>query len=343
MNRVERNQSNNFMYHPIKWGCKPGPCSSLKKVTFICTAVFLSLSGVGLFLVILGVKEWKRQVKNLTMPKGQHSVLQTLSRLSNSSIKGKVNGVYITTNEKNLDATSQLLKKHPLVQNAIHIGCATWHNFDIMSARKSQFGLIVDFNPKNASFIKKTIDLIRVSASREDFKNSMIDYLNSLDGKERRIYFHRDQKGLPTDRIERELFREGSWLQTEEKYLFMKDLVCNDRLVAITESFTNPKTFAAIRRELDASNVAIDTVYLSNICNFMRTSKEKKEYERSIKHIVSQDTIFISCPKLNQVNSSKTAKLHQVSFLGKEILQKSFDSKRLFEETQKNLNISKDL
>jgi hypothetical protein len=269
-------------------------------------------------------------------PRILDSTPRTLAGFDNPSVKGEINGIYITTNETNLSATHQLLKDHPRPsgeQQLIHIGCATWYNFDIMCERKSSIGLIVDFNPENAKFIKKTIDIINISESRHLFKQNMIEYLNSLKGKSRGLFFHGDQKGLPTERIERELQREGSWLQSEENYFFIKKLASKEGgLVAITEDITNFDKFSSIRKFLDQKNIVIDTLYLSNISNFMDSDKKRNSFVKSIKQMLMRDTIFINCPKLKQQTTNQVTILHQKPILGKEVLIDSYDTKKLFEE-----------
>lgn len=260
-------------------------------------------------------------------------ISKALATFNNSLIKGQINGIYITTNETNLATTRQLLQEHPKpALETIHVGCATWHNLDIMCERKSDYGLIIDFNPKNAEFIEKTINIIQTSASREVFKQSMIAYLNSLESKQRDLFFHRDQHGLPTDRIEEELTRKGSWLQSEETYLFIKKLASKDRLIAITEDITNFEVFAQLRKFLDSNNMVIDTLYLSNICNFMRTDSDKNAFTKSVKHMLAPDTVLINCPKLRQLDTNHTTILSQKTILGKKVLANSYDTKKLFEE-----------
>ncbi len=247
-------------------------------------------------------------------------ISEGLAGFNNSKVKGQINGIYITTNETNLEGARQLFKERPRPEDGIstiHIGCATWHNLDMICTRRSTYGLIIDFNPKNAEFIKKTIDLIGFSESRDAFKQAMIMHLNSLEGKEKELFFHADQKGLPTDRIEMELLREGSWLQSEENYLFIKQqLVAKDRLIAITEDITNFENFAKIRKFLDSNNIVIDTLYLSNICNFMRTPSDKNAFMKSTKHLLNADTIFINS---RQHGLPGAITVRQQPVLGKEV------------------------
>ncbi len=271
-----------------------------------------------------------------TFPLSTDRISRELASFDNPSVRGQINGIYITTNETNLTAARRLFDEHPrlgLESQTIHIGCASWHNFDLMSARRSTYGLIIDFNPKNAEFINTTIAMIHACGSRDAFVQAMKSYLNSLQGPERALFFHPDQRGMPTDRVDLELSREGSWLQTEESYLYIKEqLVSTGRLTAITEDITNFEKFSEIRRVLDREGIALDTVYLSNICNFMETPSKKSAFVKSVKQLLQPNTIFISCPKLRMPNSLNTTILEQAPILGRTVLQRSYDTEQLFEQ-----------
>jgi hypothetical protein len=248
----------------------------------------------------------------------QDSISETLPTFDNSSVRGQINGIYITTNESDVLATRQFLREHPRPSNeirTIHIGCATWHNFDIICERRSDYGLIVDFNPKNAEFIKKTIDMVNASESREVFTKNMITYLHSLEGENKGVFFHADQQGTPTERVEKELLRDGS-------------------IVAITEDITNSENFFQLRKFLDREKVFIDTLYVSNICNFMRTDSKKESFVKTVSQMLNNDTIFISCPKLRRRDDSHATILHQRPVLGREVLASSFDKEAVFEKIE---------
>jgi hypothetical protein len=346
----QTNESACWLDRGIKWLRADDEEDSLfvivKNILAIALTILLFATVIGIPFVCYGYRVWLElrpdqdltppNIKNLSeVPKYnlKDSISQSLLNFNNSKVKGEVNGIYITTNETNLKKVAQKLTAQfrPKELQTIHIGCATWHNLDIMCLRQSSYGLIVDFNPKNSEFIKKTVDLIKVSESREIFKQKMIEYLNSLKGEEKNLFFHRDQKGLPTERIEKELTREGSWLQNEENYFFIKSLVTDDRLVAITEDITNCQTFLSIREYLNENNVSVDTVYLSNISNFMQSDSDRKLFAKSVKSLLADETILINCPKF-VVPNQKSIILHQQSLLGKNVLANTFDTKKLFEE-----------
>lgn len=268
-----------------------------------------------------------------------NEVSKGLTRFNNSQAGGQINGIYITTNETNLEATQEFFRNHPRPASeikTIHIGCATWHNLDMICARKSTYGLIVDFNPKNAAFIRKTCEFINSSPSREVFKAKMKNHLNSLTGNERDLFFHRDQNGLPTDRIDEELMRNGSWLQSEESYRYLKEeVISKDRLVSITEDMRNFENFSRIREFLDEHALVVDTLYLSNICNFMNTDHDKRAFARSIGLLLNGESILINCPKIRNPDTGNVVILNQKAGLGREIVEDS--CALLFEEENSTL------
>lgn len=244
-------------------------------------------------------------------------VSRLFARAHNPSVQGQINGVYITTNESHLEETWEVFRQHPPQgeQSRIHIGCATWFNLDVISARRSQYGLILDFNPKNLQFIRKTIDLVRLSETRQAFTLAMREYLSSLRGAERDTFFHADQRGSPIDRIEQELTRMRSWLSSDESYLYIKnEIVGRDRLVAITEDIRNVDTFSHIREILNQNQIAIDTLYLSNTCNFMNSPADRASFERSLRHLTEEGTIFINCPRI--LEGAQRRILQQQTLLG---------------------------
>ncbi|WP_059360397.1 LIC_10091 family protein [Parachlamydia acanthamoebae] len=263
----------------------------------------------------------------------QDSITKTLASFNNPHVADQIYGIYITTNETNLATIYQKLRAHPRPNHGaktIHIGCAAWYNFDMMVQRNSNYGLIIDFNPQNAKFIEKTMEIIQSSGTREIFKQKMIHYLNSLHGKQRELFFHEDQQGLPTDRIEKELSREGSWLENEKSYLFIQKLVSRGAIIPITEDLSHYETFAKIRNTLDRHDIVIDTLYLSNVSNFI-AEDQKASFTKSVKQLLNKEALFINCPKFLYRSTGHVKTLQQQAYLGKEILENSCETTKLFE------------
>lgn len=111
--------------------------STLEKVTLWAAFFFVGWISYPL-AAIARVYHWINQdIEDLTYT---NPISQTLANFNNSRTSGQVNGLYITTNETNLDTTRQMFAEHPRPLSdiqTIHISCATWRNFDIMCARRS--------------------------------------------------------------------------------------------------------------------------------------------------------------------------------------------------------------
>lgn len=223
-----------------------------------------------------------------------------LFNFSRSDVHGQVNGLYILTNETNLEETQNVIKTHPKPEGmTLHMGCASWHNLDIIFARKSTYGLLFDYNPKNAEFIGKTKELVRVCPTRLEFIQAMTRYLNCLDGAERNLYFHWDSGSL-LQRIENELTREGSWLSSDDSYTYIKEeIIEQNRLVSITESVSHSQKFISLHEFCEQKNLILDTLYTSNIENFVTHS----DFKKFVNALAGDDTILIHCPQINGQNS----------------------------------------
>lgn len=255
---------------------------------------------------------------------------QILADFNNPDISGKVHGVYILTNETGLEMAQTFPIPVPSAHwsSTIHIGCAAWHNLDIICMRHSDYGLIVDFNPQNTAFMQKTFQWIQESESREAFVEKVLHYLNHLKGPERGVFFHPDQKGKLTHRITGELEREGSWLQSDINYEYLREqLILKGRVTTITEDFCNTETFRGIKKALNTQQVKIDTLYLSNMGQFMRSEGQKHSFGRSLNHLLQEETLLIHCPK----SSHSNAHLQQACWTGKTILETSRNSFDIFE------------
>lgn len=168
----------------------------------------------------------------------QDDLSARLSRCTNNLCKGCVAGVYITTNESKADESISQLMQKPRIAHACHIGFSGWHNFDIMAARHSEYGLICDFNPNNKKFIEATLLGLKKTKSREEFIEVIgfgcdkifqggIDFFSpnmssELDGEDKIL--------LPSEEISRDATKERSWLFSDESFNYIKELAVHGRI-----------------------------------------------------------------------------------------------------------------
>jgi hypothetical protein len=205
-------------------------------------------------------------------------------------------GVYINTNECGVAELCEAMTQIKAKPNGCHIGFSGWHNFDIMTQRKSARGIICDINPENALFIHYVLNVVRQSSSRDDFMEKMIAFVQSIPSlisyvrnpgpihplafqvnvSEDPLYrAYRDEVTRSTAddtiaQIKTELKRPTSWLFTEERFQFIKALAENDLIVTLTEDICATKTFFDIVSLLRRNGQHIDSLYVSNIVDGLR-------------------------------------------------------------------------
>jgi hypothetical protein len=219
------------------------------------------------------------------------------------------NYCYIGTNETNLLLTIKSLKQETENNlHKCHIGISGWYNFDIIYMRNSNRGIFFDCNSNQITFLKWTLINIKDSYSRNDFINKMEEYINMMNNiysEEHKIivknYGYNDNNWTNAarnkihetcilfypnisedilysnftitsnvaDEIKYELIREGSWLSTEESYQYIRKLVLADKIAVLCEDIRNKSTFEYIANILYENNVIMDTIYLSNIADYI--------------------------------------------------------------------------
>lgn len=80
----------NFMRTPVRWLREPGEFASLRKVIALILVVALTITGVGLLLVVPGIKEWNRQTKLLNQARQtQKPTVDEKKPEEETPIKGK--------------------------------------------------------------------------------------------------------------------------------------------------------------------------------------------------------------------------------------------------------------
>lgn len=216
--------------------------------------------------------------------------------------------VYVITNETGLGEVRSVLKNTPLVSNSCHIGTAGWYNFDIISLRKSEYGIIFDYNPNNALFMEISMQLAMQAKSRHKFVELIVEFLQTHNKT-----ISLDDKENINLRIRGELTREGSWLSSEQSFNFIKNCIKKGRVATFTNTISNTYIFNELRALIDSKNIVIDTIYLSNIRVFI-DSEHKEDFVRSIETLSQPETLIINCPALLNLENKnwRVWNLHQV-------------------------------
>ncbi|USQ14680.1 hypothetical protein J2N86_05085 [Legionella lytica] len=251
-------------------------------------------------------------------------------------------GVYINTNEHYVKPVFDQIGLFPQVIDAMHIGFSGWHNFDIMVQRKSSRGIICDINPENALFMHYTLKYLIRCANKDEFIQKMTQFVKKNQYEGSRTNFEKSSyhsivkpKSIKfslniseeypdhyavIEEIALEQQRETSWLFTDERYDYIRALALTDKIAVITQSICEHETFARIRRLLTENSIPIDTVYVSNIGEWMCTKEQKTDFIETISLLLNDnETILIDARINNPLNNEPPS---QRCTLKKEIIPK---------------------
>jgi hypothetical protein len=219
-----------------------------------------------------------------------------LNTFTNSSMpQQSVVGVYIMCNEAETEKTQQVLE-HDKINNGCHIGFSSWHNFDIMAIRKPERAILCDFNPQTKEFLDASLICVNYSHDRFTFAN----YMGKFVQQNRRFFsinVKKDEFTLPEDEIKQELTRGGSWLASDDGFSYIKKLALEGKIATITEDIRNNDKFGKISKLLKDNEIPIDTVYISNINEYMHEEEDKNKFIATVNHLFTFNTTLIYCKK----------------------------------------------
>lgn len=227
-------------------------------------------------------------------------------------------GIYINTNEHGPKETAETLAQIPLVVDGCHIGFSGWHNFDIMAQRFSARALICDINPENALFLHHVLKFAVLNADRHEFVRQMSLFVKKSQYVGARKNLDRDawlgpigansisfslnvSEEAPYDEhysiyeeVELELKRPTSWLFTDERYNHIRKLALTDKVALITQSICATLSFAGIAKVMRENSIQIDTVYVSNISEWIYAPEERDLFRETVQVFLSEsETILI--------------------------------------------------
>jgi hypothetical protein len=260
-------------------------------------------------------------VPRLPVSVKEDPISKRLRRFDNLELKAPLptySGVYINTNERGSADTAKVLAQIPLVTQPCHIGFSGWHNFDIMAQRLSARALICDINPENALFLSHVLKFAGLYNNRHEFVEQMSQFVKknhyvgarknidrepwlspiestsisfSLNVNEEPPY---DDHYSVFEEVELELQRPTSWLFTDERYAHIRNLALTDKVALITESIFAVESFTNIAKLLRENSAQIDTVYVSNISEWINSPEERNLFKESVQAFLSEaETILI--------------------------------------------------
>lgn len=263
-----------------------------------------------------------------------HKNLEFLTSCESKTSKITELNVYPVCNETNLETVYQELKQTKnLKGKRVHVGCAGWYNFDIIALRQSHYGIIFDINKDSIDFMKTTIALLKHEKTKADFERAILEYMLAKQTQKPNTFFCKydfdKQKEIPLrEIIQHEKSREGSWLYSEQSYNHIKALAVKGKLGVIQQDVENSTAFKITKQKLMEHRISVDTVYLSNIANFI--NEKSKAFVDTVTTLLDDESTLISSPLLVERSNPKIqrkdkygkSRIHQITLKGSQIKAK---------------------
>ncbi len=205
---------------------------------------------------------------------------------------------YIGCNEENQSGMLQLAAVNSRIgpENRVHLGFSVWFNFDLMSVTKPAFGIICDVDDHVIDIYSGIQQCILESPDAltfvDKFRNFLIENAESFFA------------GLPPGEIKKlfdidaELVRPGSWLQTPEKFQAIKALHEDGRIRYLNLDITDKNgVFTGIATWMSSNKLELDTLYTSNIIEWLQSETPRTSYLKNLQGICSVNTRFMQAYK----------------------------------------------
>lgn len=191
----------------------------------------------------------------------------------------------------------RLLSHTPKAQghNSLHIGFSGFLNLDIMAERKSEFGILLDINDRTAELFKVLAEVI---TQEESVDNN--EFAKAFDNRiaETGDYFRRGMAlgGI----IDSWLNDENSWLGNKDKFKHIRNMFVNERIVFFRADIRQQRSsdetenaFDAIAAWAEKHGVVVDTLYISNIYEWLLRDGETGGFFDNMLRVISEKTVLI--------------------------------------------------
>ena len=181
------------------------------------------------------------------------------SEYSKVSLK---NSPYLVCNEQKQQDTLKLLANQAslgLKENHVHVGFSVWFNFDIICTTRPNYAAIFDCDPGVHGFIYPIFQSTIICAtSREEFCSQFLKNLMKQD-----VFVA--YEFLLADDFQLLQKRAYGFLANEDNFNYLKEMITQERVFFGRLDLTNLEQVSTIREWISKNNLILDTLYLSNI------------------------------------------------------------------------------
>jgi len=240
--------------------------------------------------------------------------------LSHSNSQPKKRGkLFVNSNERGMQSVGTVLKSRSFDGEGCHVGVSAWHNYDIAAATRLKKLVIADFAQVTHDFHATSIELLKSCTTREEFiKQIAKKLLDATDGPvTENDFMHHFQliiweNDIPVkleDRYQQiasgelydkivealkiEMNRSGSWLSSDDHFNYIRTLAVQGNIVSYHTNLADQNSFRSFSAKLNQICSTVNTLYLSNVQDWIHSSSALKQYVENIKSITEDQSLII--------------------------------------------------
>ncbi|NGX60405.1 MAG: hypothetical protein KR126chlam3_01578 [Chlamydiae bacterium] len=210
---------------------------------------------------------------------------------------------YVLCNEE--DQNEILEQLSPARSNGVHLGFSCWLNFDILAEKKTPYAILCDFDSNMIALLNFIQKIIIISRTPDEFIETFWQKLSSQEKL--------DFEGFlgPRGHVNYEQFcekmKQGGWLSSPEKFQTIKDMYAQGKILHRKLDVTDESAFNQIKQWALDHHLVFDTLYTSNIPEwiFQSTFEKRQTLYRNVAKIIDPRTQVITAQKTNQYGSEQ--------------------------------------
>jgi hypothetical protein len=230
-----------------------------------------------------------------------NNLLNTLNIRYNLSSKESQNPEtpYLFCNEKNQQNTILAFSNIEKIQNTAHIGFSSWFNYDIIASRVPVIACICDIDENILLYCDLIKTTLLESTDRIDFVNKFKQRLNNSSWINNSSIndFYLPIEGYPSleNYLNEETQKQESFLSSDEKFQVIKTLYKTGRIYhLLLDACEQEGKLNSIKEFLTKNNTSLDTLYISNIYEWLDKNSENQEaFIKNMKTLIDPSTFVI--------------------------------------------------
>lgn len=216
-------------------------------------------------------------------------ILEIRNTFPQLSVTVPYNHPYILTNEFGATQTVDRLQSLPRDPSAhrVHIGVSGFFNYDILTARKPDFTVLLDICPQTQLIHQIASACMKRALRPADFVDAFISKVKKTTSLAGCFFEPKSSEAA----IRAELLRKNSWLSQLDSYRYIQSLDKTDRILITRGDLLHRETIAKIQLWMSTYRLSLDTFYIAN-CGDPIWTERPLPFNRNLQIPIEEPRIF---------------------------------------------------